>query len=153
MERNTGYAIKVTGGNYAYYKSKQRIGFSEHTYNKRLNHEIPAGTRLLIYITGLKEIQDDAIVTETFAQTADETPYNPQYPYMLGLKSSVLPASSRPVPLARVRDILERDNPELAMGPYQGRFPLQSYSWLPISREDYTLLYAELLLPGERRST
>ena len=36
MERNTGYAIKVTGGNYAYYKSKQRIGFSEHTYNKRL---------------------------------------------------------------------------------------------------------------------
>ncbi|MCY3907491.1 MAG: hypothetical protein OXF63_09620 [Anaerolineaceae bacterium] len=149
MEKFTGYAIKVTGGNYAYYKSKQRIGFSEHTF-KRLNHEIPAGTRLLIYITGLKEIQDDAIVTETFAQTADETPYNSQYPYMLGLKFSVLPASSRPVPLARVREILERDNPELAMGPYQRRFPLQSYSWLPISREDYTLLYADLLHPSER---
>lgn len=149
MEKFTGYAIKVTGGHYAYYRSIDRLGFSDFTF-KRWKHNIPAGTRVLIYVKGLKSIQDDAIVTGSFADTEGETPYNPDYPNMLKLDFSALPPGSRPVPLARVREILERDTPELAMGPYQGRFPRQIDSWRPISREDYTLLYAELLRPCER---
>ena len=146
MEKHTGYAIKVTGGDYAYYRSIHRIGFSDYTFN-RWEDCIPAGTRVLIYVTGMKSIQDNAIVTGSFADTAGETPYNPDYPHMLKLAFSALPASSGPVPLARVRDILEYDTPELARGPYQRRFPRQAFSWLPITREDYTLLYAELLRP------
>ncbi|MCY3945191.1 MAG: hypothetical protein OXF44_02760 [Anaerolineaceae bacterium] len=149
MERITGYAIKVTGGNYAYYRSIHRIGFSDFTF-KRREHDIPVGTRVLIYVKGLKAIEDDAVVTGGFADTEGETPYNPDYPNMLKLDFSVLPASSRPVTLARVREILERDTPELATGPYQRRFPRQVDSWRPITREDYTLLYAELLRPSER---
>ena len=151
MEKFTGYAIKVTGGNYAYYKSINRIGFSDFTF-RRWEHDIPAGTRVLIYVKELKSIQDDAIVTGSFADTEGETPHNPDYPHMLKLEFSILPPGSRPVPLARVRDILERDTPELAMGPYQGRFPRQIDSWRPITREDYTLLYAELLRPREGKT-
>ena len=151
MEKFTGYAIKVTGGDYAYYRSIYRIGFSDFTF-KRWEHDIPVGTRILIYVTGLKSIMDDAIVTGSFTETAGETPYNADYPNMLKLDFTALPASSRPVPLSRVREILERDTPEMAMGPFQKRFPRQIDSWRPITREDYTLLFAELLRPGERKT-
>lgn len=149
MEKYTGFAIKVTGGDYAYYRSIYRIGFSDFTF-KRWEHDIPTGTRILIYVKGLKSIQDDAIVTGRFTETEGEKPYNPDYPNMLKLEFTTLPAGSKPVPLTRVREILERDTPELAVGPYQKRFPRQIDSWRPITREDYTLLFAELLRPGER---
>jgi hypothetical protein len=135
----TNYGIKLV---WAGWNDDPTIGFSNRAA-KRWAEQLPAGTRMLLYETtgkpkgskakGTKSLVGEVAVTGTFEDGAAVRAPDEQHDAVIPVEVVRPRASVTPVPLDKVREILDDPN-----------YPRMGESWRPLSEAEYQALLAQM---------
>lgn len=118
------------------------IGFSERGY-QRWHESLPRGTRMLVYETsgkapgskakGTKSIVGEVEVAGTFEEGEAQRTPNEAHDRLLPVQTTLSRANVRPIPLERVREIIEDPG-----------WPRMGETWKPLTDAQYQALVAVL---------
>lgn len=135
----TNYGIKLV---WAGWDSDATIGFSGRAAKRWADH-LPVGTRMLLYETtgrakgskakGTKSIVGEVEVSGSFEDGAAIRAADEQHDAVLPVSVAQARAEVTPVPLERVREILDDE-----------KWPRRGESWRPLSEGEYEALLAEM---------
>jgi hypothetical protein len=127
---------------WAGYADDAVIGFSERGAS-RWRDSLPAGTRMLVYETtgkpkgskakGTKSLIGEVEVTGTFEEGEAFRAPNEEHDRLLPVKPVIRRADATPVPLDRVREIID-----------DAQWPRMGETWKPLTDSQYQTLVAAL---------
>lgn len=134
---NTGIKLVWAG-----WDGDATIGFSGRAAKRWAQH-LPPGTRMLLYETtgrakgsrakGTKSIVGEVEVSGSFEDGAAIRAADEQHDSVLPVSVAQARAEVSPVPLERVREILDDE-----------KWPRRGESWRPLSDEEYQALLSEM---------